>query len=361
MRAQGNALAITPMAAKLNREDVSLGALITGQIPTDTTTTPAPTGLPNRAVDWQVLKSGTSAQVLTTNADGSIGWAAATGGFSNPMTTAGDTIVGGTSGAATRLGIGSTGQSLMVSSGSPAWGNPLTVGNAVAGGAAHAMLVEDASSNLAAGPSWTSPNITVGTNGGIFASAGSVYIGSSNVSVDTNSTYNGFGIICAASNRASAFVWSKNNGTFFVGTNTAANTPVTIAGWSSQTAPLLALQQFSSTSTERSCGYVDASFNTSTDASWTGNLSLYAGDYTSSNAGKRLGVQVQSNGSAALVGLFGATPVVQPTAAGTTTGYTAGTSTAVTIDGTSTGGAGGTAYTLGDIVLALKSLGIIKT
>ena len=141
----------------------------------------------------------------------------------------------------------------------------------------------------------------------------------------------------------------------------AAKPAVYLDGATSQTAPLLELQQKSSTATQRPCGQIDATFNVATDAVWTGNLSLYAGDHTSSNAGKRLGVQIQSNGSAALVGLFGATPVVQPVGGGTTTGYTAGTSTAVTIDGTSTGGTGSTAYTLGDIVLALKSLGIIKT
>ena len=44
-------------------------------------------------------------------------------------------------------------------------------------------------------------------------------------------------------------------------------------------------------------GIIQSSFNTSADATWSGNLLLYAGDYTSTNAGKRLGVQIQSNGS----------------------------------------------------------------
>ena len=42
-------------------------------------------------------------------------------GFANPMTTAGDLIVGGSSGVADRLGIGTSGQVLTVSSGTPAW------------------------------------------------------------------------------------------------------------------------------------------------------------------------------------------------------------------------------------------------
>lgn len=42
-------------------------------------------------------------------------------GFANPMTSVGDIIRGGSSGAATRLPIGTTGQVLKVASGIPAW------------------------------------------------------------------------------------------------------------------------------------------------------------------------------------------------------------------------------------------------
>lgn len=42
-------------------------------------------------------------------------------GFRNPMTSAGDLIRGGTSGAAARLGIGTTGQVLTVVAGQAAW------------------------------------------------------------------------------------------------------------------------------------------------------------------------------------------------------------------------------------------------
>ena len=138
------------MGLKFNREDVTLGAIPVGQYPTDTSTTPPPTGLPHRAVDWGVLPSGPPGDVLTVNADGSIGWTAPGGGFTNPMTTAGDTIYGGSSGTAARLPIGTTGQSLIVSAGNPAWGNPLTVGNPVAGGSPYRFLYEDPNQNLAA-------------------------------------------------------------------------------------------------------------------------------------------------------------------------------------------------------------------
>jgi len=54
-----------------------------------------------------------------------------------------------------------------------------------------------------------------------------------------------------------------------------------------------------------------------------------------------------------------APPSSQPTAASVTLGYTAGSSTAVTIDGKFTGNTGATAYTIADIVNALKKTGLI--
>jgi hypothetical protein len=52
-------------------------------------------------------------------------------GMSNPMTTAGDIIIGGASGAPQRLPIGTAGQILKVSSGAPAWSADATQSAAI--------------------------------------------------------------------------------------------------------------------------------------------------------------------------------------------------------------------------------------
>lgn len=59
------------------------------------------------------------------------------------------------------------------------------------------------------------------------------------------------------------------------------------------------------------------------------------------------------------VGFFSATPVAQPATTGTTTGFTAGAGTAARVDSTYTGNTGTAAYTVGDIVKALKDLGLL--
>lgn len=59
------------------------------------------------------------------------------------------------------------------------------------------------------------------------------------------------------------------------------------------------------------------------------------------------------------LGFFNATPVAQQATTGTTTGFTAGAGTAVLSDSTFTGGSGSAAYTIGDVVKALKALGFL--
>ena len=60
-------------------------------------------------------------------------------------------------------------------------------------------------------------------------------------------------------------------------------------------------------------------------------------------------------------GFYGKTAVVQPTAGHVVDLVGAGTGAAVLADSTFTGGTGSAAYTVGDIVLALKQLGLIAS
>lgn len=63
-----------------------------------------------------------------------------------------------------------------------------------------------------------------------------------------------------------------------------------------------------------------------------------------------------------LVGFWGATPIAQPgSPSGNTHTPTAGSTTAVFVNTTFDGSTGSTAYTIGDIVKALKVIGVLAT
>jgi hypothetical protein len=66
------------------------------------------------------LAKGTDTHVLTM-VSGAVAWAVSASGFSNPMTTAGDIIIGGSSGAAARLAKGTDGKVLTMVAGAVAW------------------------------------------------------------------------------------------------------------------------------------------------------------------------------------------------------------------------------------------------
>jgi hypothetical protein len=61
------------------------------------------------------------------------------------------------------------------------------------------------------------------------------------------------------------------------------------------------------------------------------------------------------------VGFFGQTPAAQPSTTGNTHTVEAGATTSVFINTTFDGSIGTTAYTVGDIIAALKTLGILKS
>tara|TARA_R110000868_G_scaffold9970_3_gene49065 strand:+ start:5301 stop:5837 length:537 start_codon:yes stop_codon:yes gene_type:complete len=75
---------------------------------------------------------------------------------------------------------------------------------------------------------------------------------------------------------------------------------------------------------------------------------------TDTTTGTKIGT-----GATQKLGFFNATPVVQQSTTGTVTGYTSVGGSAVLSQSTFTGNSGSTAYTIGDIVLALKTLGFL--
>jgi hypothetical protein len=75
-----------------------------------------------------------------------------------------------------------------------------------------------------------------------------------------------------------------------------------------------------------------------------------------STSGVLLGVTAQRP-----VGLWGVTPVVQPSATGTNTGFTANAGTGMNSLSTATGGVGSAAYNFQDVVRALKQSGVLKS
>ena len=91
------------------------------------------------------------------------------------------------------------------------------------------------------------------------------------------------------------------------------------------------------------------------NVSFSGGITLNAQAITTdTSSGLRIGT-----GSTQKIGFYNTTPVVQQATTGTTTGFTAGAGTAAKDDSTYTGGSGSKAYTVGDIVLALKNLGLL--
>jgi hypothetical protein len=89
-----------------------------------------------------------------------------------------------------------------------------------------------------------------------------------------------------------------------------------------------------------------------------GDIGIYGGTKTGSGV---VGVVKIQAAAADPLGFYGATPVAQPSGTGETTGFTAGSGTAVNDDSTFTGNVGSTAYRLSDVVKHLKNLGLIAS
>lgn len=95
----------------------------------------------------------------------------------------------------------------------------------------------------------------------------------------------------------------------------------------------------------------------------TGGIALLTGSLTITNAGNIVvgtgtGTKI-GTGTTQKIGFWNAAPIAQYSTTGTTTGYSDSGATTVHSAGTFTGNTGSTAYTIGDIVRALKLTGIM--
>jgi hypothetical protein len=98
-----------------------------------------------------------------------------------------------------------------------------------------------------------------------------------------------------------------------------------------------------------------ATINATGGLTVTGNLTLSAKNIvTDTTTGIKIGTATGQK-----VGFHNSTPTIQWATTGTATGFTAGAGTTVTHLSTFTGNTGATAYTIGDLVAALKGKGLI--
>lgn len=117
----------------------------------------------------------------------------------------------------------------------------------------------------------------------------------------------------------------------------------------------LRVQAQDSTTANVDIAAINTYWTTATHASRDSRLDVVVYDAASNYVGLSLG----TSGGAAALSVFGGGIVAQQTALGTTAGFTAGVGTPVNDDSTFDGGLGGSAYTLGDVVLALKNYSLL--
>lgn len=222
----------------------------------------------------------------------------------------------------------------------------MAVGNAVSGGTANAVLYEDGTGNLAASANLTYSSRTLavqsdGTNDpfrvgdgagnalSAFGQDGTLYVSQNppRTAYSYIKTFSGVGTFGTVGGlrldlvAPSSYVLVRAPASFgSSSTGVAGSSPVTVSGVAAQAAPLVALTQQSSTTADRTAGVIDATLPTPTDASYLGRLALYAADFTGTN---REGVRVESDGTQALLGFYGATAGAKPVITGSRGGNAA--------------------------------------
>lgn len=110
----------------------------------------------------------------------------------------------------------------------------------------------------------------------------------------------------------------------------------------------------SSNNTRRVVMSLTSSWVVATDATRTSRTQFYALD-----TGFRECFRIEASGTAPMFGMYGTAATIQYATTGTSTGFTAGAGTTATHLSTFTGNTGASAYTVGDIVRALKLVGLM--
>lgn len=111
----------------------------------------------------------------------------------------------------------------------------------------------------------------------------------------------------------------------------------------------------SDTTASQNVGLTIYEWTNATDATRKARVSHWAYDAASG----RECLRIEASGSAAMIGFLGASAAIRYATTGTSTGFTAGAGSAVTHLSTFTGNSGSTAYTIADIVLCLKTCGLM--
>lgn len=235
-------------------------------------------------------------------------------------------------------------------------GNGAVIGTQ-GGGAENTVI--GASSSIS---SFTSFNTVLGSDNVYTGGGSSIVIGNGVSNSSANSVAIGTSLTISGTNAGAIGrgITNASTGGMALGkTNPAAGTPnyTLIQGWADSVAGTgIGFHQWGATTAfvGRFMWGLDCDWITSTDASRKARAKFYIYDTAT-----REFMQAEASGTAAKLAFFGSTAVVQPATTGTTTGFTTGTGTAVFYDSTFTGNTGTAAYTIGDIVLALKQLGLL--
>jgi hypothetical protein len=183
------------------------------------------TSIPNSALTTNLAAIGNLANatgILSNNGSGTFSYATP---LTNPMTTLGAIIIGGTAGASTSLVVGSAGQMLTVVSGSPAWATPAAPA-AVRGSFAN-LVISTTGASAAVAITFDQIMLMNSTNVPLLATSGSLSL---TLASSGSATGNDLDIGTAAFSTW-YYIFVISNGTTKAGLASTATTPTLPSGY----------------------------------------------------------------------------------------------------------------------------------